>query len=207
MIADSITIRQMVSQDIQAGMRLKTIAGWNQTEHDWQLCLDLNPAGCFVAVYKGEVVGTVTAVCYSNRLAWIGMMLVDPDFRRSGIASRLMQHVMTTLKGCETIKLDATPVGKKVYDRSGFEDEYILYRMGLVRQPSFTIPKNTPKSSILPLNLEDWPAITKLDSEVFGADREAVISSFAQTSQKTALKYITNGNKEGRNNDRGHRLN
>jgi len=117
---DSISIRRMLPSDIPAGMRLKTIAGWNQTEDDWKLYLSLSPEGCFCAVSGDSVVGIVTAISYEDRISWIGMMLVDPDYRRRGIATKMMQHAMAFLRSCGTIKLDATPLGKTVFDKLGF---------------------------------------------------------------------------------------
>lgn len=127
--SDDILIRCMRSGDIAAGMRLKSIAGWNQTERDWKLFLDVNPDGCFVAECDGVVVGTVTTIVYEDRIAWIGMMLVDPVYRRQGIATRLMNHAVAWLGHDITIKLDATPLGKTVYDRLGFVEEYALCRV------------------------------------------------------------------------------
>ena len=45
------------------------------------------------------------------------MMLVHPDVRRQGIATKLMQHVIEWLqnRAVQCIKLDATPAGAKVY--------------------------------------------------------------------------------------------
>ena len=87
----------MLPVDVAAGMRLKTIAGWNQTQADWHRFLELNPGGCFVALHQGRVVGTVTAIAYSGSVGWVGMMLVDPDFRRRGIGTRLMERAMASL--------------------------------------------------------------------------------------------------------------
>jgi hypothetical protein len=50
----------MHAADIPAGMRLKAIAGWNQTEVDWRLLLAAHPTGCFVAEDRGRIIGTVT---------------------------------------------------------------------------------------------------------------------------------------------------
>ena len=64
-------IRTMTVRDIPAGMRLKEIAGWNQTEADWQIFLDASSDGCFVAEADGVVRGTATTIVYGGRLAWV----------------------------------------------------------------------------------------------------------------------------------------
>src|SRR5690349_5886839 len=116
-------IRLMFESDIPAAMRLKEAAGWNQTEADWRRLLLLQPNGCFAAVKDGRVVGTTTTTIY-DELAWIGMVLVDPQHRRQGIAAKLMNVALEYLNGkVETIKLDATALGQPVYERFGFEVE------------------------------------------------------------------------------------
>ena len=83
-------IRLMRVADIPAAMWLKEAAGWNQTEADWANVLAMEPEGCWVEELDGEVVGSTTAICYVQDLAWIGMVLVAPAFRGRGLARGLM---------------------------------------------------------------------------------------------------------------------
>lgn len=188
-----ITLRPMCPDDIQAGMRLKTIAGWNQTAQDWRLYLALNPAGCFVAAHRDQVVGTVVCVNYADLVSWIGMVLVDPEFRRRGIATQLTKQALASLSTCETIKLDATPTGQKVYHPLGFAGEYSLYRMTIAAVPNL----GASNSLILPLGDEDMSEIAGLDTPAFGADRMAVIQSLLILKQSIAWKLIRAGKIQG----------
>jgi GNAT superfamily N-acetyltransferase len=125
----AIQIRLLFESDIPAAMQLKEAAGWNQTEKDWQRLLALEPNGCFAAGKDGRLVGTTTTTTYGNDLAWIGMVLVDPQERRQGIATRLMHVAIDYLKDkVATVKLDATAQGKPVYERLGFRAESMLER-------------------------------------------------------------------------------
>ena len=74
--------------------------------------------------------GTATTTFYAPELAWIGMVLVHPDYRRRGIARALLARCIEYLRGrgARCIKLDATPLGKQVYDELGFKDEWTLTR-------------------------------------------------------------------------------
>src|SRR5215211_8728516 len=94
----AIDIRLLFESDIAAAMRLKDAAGWNQTEKDWLRLLALEPYGCFAAVKDGRLVGTTTTTTYGNDLAWIGMVLVDPEERHQGIATQLMNVALDYLK-------------------------------------------------------------------------------------------------------------
>src|SRR5690349_5502736 len=124
-----IEIRSLFEKDIPAAMKLKEAAGWNQTEDDWRRLIRLEPHGCFAALKKGELVGTTTTTTYGADLAWVGMVLVDPENRRQGIASILLQTALEYLRGkVATVKLDATAQGKPVYERFGFEVESVVER-------------------------------------------------------------------------------
>src|SRR5207244_5594839 len=119
-----------------AGMRLKDLAGWNQTEADWERFLDACPDGCFVAETAGRVVGTSTTIVYEGRFAWIGMVLVDPEFRRRGIGAALLDRALEHLDSARVpaAKLDATPEGRPAYEPRGFVAELEIERWWLARQ-------------------------------------------------------------------------
>lgn len=171
----------MNPDDIPAGMRLKDLAGWNQTASDWQRFLEFNPTGCFVAEIRGHVVGTVATVVYEERFAWIGMVLVDPDFRGRGIGTRLLEEAIEYLDttGIRSIKLDATPQGRPIYERLGFESEYEIQRWLLKRLPSkiLSTPEIYPVSDI----------VLKLDREIFCADRSHLLRSLARDASHFTL--------------------
>jgi acetylornithine deacetylase/succinyl-diaminopimelate desuccinylase-like protein len=73
--------------------------------------LKLNPGGCFAAAADQRLVGTATTTTYGRGLAWVGMVLVDPEFRLRGIATRLVRAALGHLDeaAMATVTLDATP--------------------------------------------------------------------------------------------------
>ncbi len=167
-----VILRPMVAADIPAGERLCRLAGWNQRADDWALFLRLAPDGCFAAVRNGEVVGTVTAVSYGGTVGWVGMLLVDPAVRRRGVGTMLLDRAVEVLTGCKTVKLDATPAGKRVYDQIGFTDEYGLRRMTINAAPCL---KATGEPSVRAMGDDDLPSVIAMDRDVFGADRSGLI--------------------------------
>ena len=140
----AIDIRLLFESDIPAAMQLKEAAGWNQTKADWRRLLSLEPNGCFAEVKDGRLVGTTTTTTYGNELAWIGMVLVDPQARRQGIATQLLKVAMDYLKDrVATVKLDATAQGQPVYEGFGFEVESVVERWRGTTNRSGT---DTPKA-------------------------------------------------------------
>ena len=78
----AMRVRLMTRADVPFADSLRALAGWNQTVDDWKCFLALEPDGCFLAEWNGAPVGTATTTVYGPELAWIGMALVHPDFRR-----------------------------------------------------------------------------------------------------------------------------
>src|SRR5260370_27769717 len=114
-----IRLRAMTMEDIAAGMRLCRAAGWNQVEEDWRVFLYSPGSGGFLAEKEGRVVATVAWMRYDS-LAWIAMMLVDPQERGAGIGAQLMEQALSALSGAGCVGLDATPLGEPFYLRYGF---------------------------------------------------------------------------------------
>ena len=75
MVPPTLQHRPLQPDDFALGMRLKQIAGWNQTLEDWRTLVDLNPDGCFVGLVDGEPAGTVTTTLHGS-VGWIGMVVV-----------------------------------------------------------------------------------------------------------------------------------
>jgi len=185
-------LRVMNIADIPAGMRLKEIAGWNQTPADWERFLSASPEGCFVIEAEGRIVGTATTINYEGRFAWIGMVLVDPDYRGRGIGTRLLEKAIDYLDGSvvPTLKLDATPQGKPIYKKLGFTEEYEVERWVLRRSPG-------AKTSEPPGPLSDFEGILKWDRVVFGADRSRLLSSIDRESRDFTLTAEGRGSLAG----------
>ncbi len=124
-----MNIRRMIIDDLPLGLRLTRQAGWNQTESDWQRFLSMQPEGCFVAEMDGSSAGTTTT-CVFDGVAWIAMVLVDKSVRGRGIGTGLLRHAIDYLKerNVRTVRLDATPAGRPIYEKLGFVPEYELAR-------------------------------------------------------------------------------
>ena len=170
-------LRTMTEQDIPAGLELNTLSGWNQTTADWKRFLDYSPGGCFVMECDGKVVGTATTISYEGRFAWIGMVLVNSEFRNLGIGTQLLERAIEHLAKSknQTMKLDATPQGKPLYKKLGFVEEYEIERWILKKpQGLLRLLNNKTFPSPTPAQLKE---IFAKDKKFFGADRSFLLQS------------------------------
>jgi GNAT superfamily N-acetyltransferase len=170
---ESVRIDLLREGDLPAALRIQEAEHWNQIAPDWIRLLRLNPQGCFAAFSEGELIGTVTVITYGERLAWIGMMLVARECRGRGIGKQLMR---TALDHCQhrhiaTVKLDATPAGRPLYESLGFIPENTIERWhgaGSSRGQTNPRPFSTDRA---PLSLY-W-----LDEQAFRVSRKEVLNS------------------------------
>ena len=153
-------------------MALKDAAGWNQTASDWKILLELAAETCFGIDCDGKLAATTTAITYGRDLAWIGMVVTDPAHRRQGLARRLLEHALQYLDigGVRCVKLDATAMGRGLYEQLGFREECVVERW---LRPAG--PVNPPAREVTPFAPDN-----NLDRQAFGADRSTLLEKLAQ---------------------------
>jgi GNAT superfamily N-acetyltransferase len=169
----SVKFQRMELSHMDGLMHLKNAEGWNQLEKDWTLLISYGGSVNLVALQDQGILGSVTALNYAGKVAWIGMMLVDKAYRGRGIGRALMLEAMAKLKGSASIKLDATPAGRPLYLKLGFKDEYTLYRMTHPAAPE--IPGGDLSPEPEKMRAADLPEVAEFDMQVFGADRGDLI--------------------------------
>jgi predicted N-acetyltransferase YhbS len=152
-------------------------ANWNQLEADWRIFLDL---GRVYAAHTdaGRIVATAATLPHGDRFAWISMVLVAGDYRRRGLATRLMRRAMDDLAAAGLVAvLDATPDGRAVYRALGFQDSWGFHRLVLRERPRVgEIPAAPAGVTIRPIADADWPALCAYDAAAFGAERGTVLA-------------------------------
>lgn len=189
----TITLRRMTAADIPFGMRLAAQAGWNQTEADWRMILELSTGGSFIAHCGDQAVGTVTTVTYGGHFSWIGMLLVAPDFRRRGVGSHLLRAAIDYARPLGAVRLDATPAGQRLYERFGFQPEYVIHR--LLRRGDLPAPRSS--LSVSRVSRDMLPELTEFDAPHFGAARLAVLDKLLQRAPHYALMVRTGSHLAG----------
>jgi len=170
----SLRLRLLTHADLPFADSVRALAGWNQTIADWERFLTAAPDGCFLVEWNGAPAGTATTITYGPALAWIGMVLVHPDFRRRGIGRALLEQCLEHLRvrGVRCIKLDATPAGRQVYDGLGFEVEWTLTRW----ERAATRWVGAESTSGI-RSCRDVEAVELLDAAAFGVSRRTLLQS------------------------------
>ncbi|OGA13537.1 MAG: hypothetical protein A3D95_15885 [Betaproteobacteria bacterium RIFCSPHIGHO2_12_FULL_69_13] len=164
-------------------LALSRAASWNQNEADWRLMLALG-RGWGLSLADGTLAATTLVLPYGGRFAWVSMVLVLPEHRRMGYASRLLRVALDDLEsGGLTPVLDATPAGREVYRREGFAEQWSFSRLAAksVSTPPLTV------QGVRALGEGDWGWMLELDGMAFGASRERLLRALARRMPEAAL--------------------
>jgi GNAT superfamily N-acetyltransferase len=147
-------------------------AGWNQNAADWAVFIK---HGTVLGLAMGDrLVATAAALPYGDGFGWISMVLVTAEWRRKGLATRLVSACTSLLRDAgRAALLDASPAATDIYAALGF------------------LPLGT---------MERWagqgggePAATAsanlvLDQLAFGADRGFLLEDFLSRPHNLAFR-------------------
>lgn len=178
---EHIAVVELDIADASAGLLLSTEAHWNQNEADWQFFLS---KGTVFGLRDGRrLVATAALLPYTAGNAWISMVLVTADWRRRGVATRLVDACVDAARQRGlTTWLDATPDGATVYGPLGFTPTLQLRRLRLVA------PAGTPSTA--PLRTSNLDTLIARDTVAMGFDRTPLLTDF---STRPGSRIVSNG--------------
>jgi len=170
----------MAPEDVPSAKELSAAANWNQTEEDWLRIMRLAPGGCRCVDDSGKIVATTTLLPFGTELAWIGMVLTRPEYRRQGFARRLIEDAIASARrlGIGTLKLDATDQGRPLYQALGFVPEQTIERWGRDRDRTVVLKKEEGgyrRTSAVPA-VDYW---FSEDTAAFGVSRTELLKALS----------------------------
>src|SRR5437879_4375904 len=168
-------IRPMTAADTGPAAELLRRGDWGERRIFFDWAVRQPTLAPFVAEYAGEIVGTGVASAHGPA-GWVGTIFVAPERRGSGLGGALTRAVVDELdaRGCRTLLLIATTLGRPIYEREGFTvlDEQVRFSIdGLPPDPAGLGPR------IRAYGPADFEDVVALDRFATGEDRHAVLAS------------------------------
>jgi GNAT superfamily N-acetyltransferase len=170
------TIRAMTEADVAPAADVVRRGDFGEREDFFRWSIGRPTIRAFVADVGGEIVGTGTASVH-GAVGWVGVIFVSPPWRGTGLGRRITEAVVEHLEaaGCRSIVLIASPLGRPIYERAGFDI--------IDRQVRFTAdgldpaaPMKSPQANgIRAFEEADRAAVADLDRWGTGEDRHAVL--------------------------------
>ena len=166
-------MRAAIESDIDAITALRESVGWGA--HDWALRAAMQPpdAHCFLVIASDDrIVGVGSGISY-GALGFVGNMVVDEAHRGRGIGSAVLNAVIHFLegRGCRRLELFATPAGRPLYARHGFE---LTDPSAMVAVPRDAVPATD--GAVHVEEATELDALRAYDAPRFGGDRGGLLS-------------------------------
>ena len=127
---------------------------------------------------------------------WLGNVVVDASFRGRGVARALLRAALEDLGAANAAWLDASDMGMPLYEKAGFEPRSrVVEWRATVRADFFVGEEDAPKDrDAFSSRREeedageknDFDALARLDTSVFGADREQLLRAWLASAPKGA---------------------
>jgi GNAT superfamily N-acetyltransferase len=148
--------------------------GSSSRRRELELYLAAQPDGWFVIEQGGEPVAVAGCIAYGP-FCWLGLVATHPDARGRGLARRISQHLVdwSVAHGCDTVALDASDLGRPVYERLGFEA--VGWTIELASGPDRALADGPCAELARPGDIGE---ILALDPAIFGGDRSALLRAF-----------------------------
>lgn len=192
----TLRVRPMTAADVGPAADVVRRGTWGERQPFFEFAVRHRACRPMVADLDGEVVGSGVGTA-NGRVGWVGMIFVDEARRRAGIGRAVTEAVVEDLRGrgCDTIVLVATAMGRPVYERLGFEieDSYVGFS---IEAPALTddAERAGPRlvrqvdaapAPIRPLAPGDLDALLELDEWATGEDRGHLLRDVLRASAES----------------------
>jgi GNAT superfamily N-acetyltransferase len=177
------TIETMSERDLPAAYALSKTVGWPHRLEDWQQVLSVGEG--VIAMSEGRLLGTSMWWRYEDKIARIGMVIVEPGIQRVGIGRVLMNETLARIPE-KTVVLNATQAGEKLYRELGFNGVGSIVQHQGASYSAPLIPLR-PGERIRPMGRNDASRLIELDALGSGARRDAVIAALIENAEGVVL--------------------
>jgi len=170
-------IRPMTASDVEASAAAVLAGGWGDRSKMLRFAVGAGDWQPYVAVGAGTgaIVGTGLAA-RQGPVGWVGLIWTAPEARGQGIGSAVTRRVVEDLRGrgCLSIALIASTLGRPVYERLGFRS---IGREPMLRAGAGGLAEPGDNAPVRRFSASDLDAAAALDREATGEDRRLLLSA------------------------------
>ena len=174
----------------EAAVAWAAAEGWNPGIDDAERFLRADPEAFLATERGGEIAATVSCALYGERYAFIGLYIVRPELRGSGIGTELFERALDRAAG-RAVGLDGVPAQQGSYERHGFD---LAHRN--VRWRARAVAAERP-AGLAELASVPFDELIAYDAGVFGAERSHFLGAWIERPPGQALACVANGELAG----------
>ncbi|MBY0088331.1 GNAT family N-acetyltransferase [Brevibacillus brevis] len=188
-------LHSLTISDIPGLIALSDSVGWDYDEAEIHTILSIGT----VFGHKdasGTLLSCAAIIPYDDKLASIGMVIVNPLSQGKGYGRQLMKACMASVSTDTTIMLIATPEGEPMYKNLGFQTVDRIRKFIAERFVPKAPPQNEANDefAIVSMELDDFSSMVELDKAALGSKR----SHFLEKRMKQASTCLVAKNRSGK---------
>lgn len=174
----------MSRDEITTAINWANNEGWNPGINDASAFYAADATGFLVGKYDNRPIATISAVKYGKSFGFIGLYIVDKEFRGHGFGLNIWESAISSLKG-RNIGLDGVVAQQDNYKKSGFKLAHrnIRYAGKSTRQP-------VPTSTLIEAKNIDFQELENYDKEFFPAERSIFLKEWISPKNSHTLAII-----------------
>ncbi|TFV73592.1 N-acetyltransferase [Bradyrhizobium frederickii] len=180
-VEENVVLVPFATAHLEGALKLSQEMSWPYRLEDWDVALQLGHG--FVLQRAGVVIGTAAWWPYGDTHASAGMIIVAKDAQGRGYGARLMDALLASARP-RSIALNSTAEGIMLYRRRGFVPIGIIHQHHGIPRGRFEAPHS---GFIRPMDVSDFEAITRLDREATGLDRQRMLDRLLQSGDGYVL--------------------
>lgn len=188
---DQLTIRPLKRRELFQVVDWARDEGWNPGINDADIFWQTDPDGYLGAELNGQIVAAGSVVSYGGEFGFMGLFIVQADFRGKGIGTRLWFHrreaLASRLKPGALIGMDGVFDMQSWYERGGFVFSHRNLRMqGIGR-------KSDSAQDCVRLDEVAFGEVEGYDQRHFGFNRREFLRLWIKPQSGCALGVVRDG--------------
>jgi GNAT superfamily N-acetyltransferase len=165
--------------------------GWNPGLYDASCFYAADPTGFLIGDLDHEPVATISAVKYGETFGFLGLYIVQPNYRRKGYGMQIWNAALQYLAG-RNIGLDGVVAQQSNYQKSGFN---LAYRN--IRYETVSGGHPPTHAEIIDLSQVPFELVDAYDRPFFPETRSQFLQSWLNQPQSRALGILQDGTLAG----------
>jgi hypothetical protein len=161
--------------------------GWNPGKNDADIFWANDPDAYYGLFENNELVAGGAITAYNKEFGFMGLFIVNPNYRKLGIGKKLWylrrDLLIKRLKSDAAIGMDGVVTMQPFYKQGGFNFAFKDTRYQLQSA------KRNYNENILSINPDDCNAIIKYDKICFGFERSSFIQLWLSQENSVSYQY------------------
>jgi N-acetylglutamate synthase-like GNAT family acetyltransferase len=187
---------KLSKEDIPGLIDLSDSVGWDYDEQEINTIMSVGTVFGH-KTEKGNIISSAAIIPYDNKLASIGLVIINENYRGQRLGRELTQACINSVSTEVTIMLIATKEGKPLYERLGFHTVTSVHKFLSDNYKPFYSVNENKDYDILPLTDFHFAQIQDLDQSAVGAERGFFLKSRIRQAKNGIVVREKNGNLVG----------